>query len=485
MDSRNQQEDPPYVPVDEQSFAEQQPGIAPEVIVSTKPEEKIALTKPEEKIACEVPDTGSRKYNRKWFTVGGVILFVIVVMGAVLGGVLGSRAKKSAQGARDVSTKHKEPSGIISIISARPSSTIRATMTGTATSMYEWAYAYPTPINLPDIAIIAISPRSGHISAKSASINDSTNFGPSTFADRNWTDLDGATSSPRLHSAPHIDVLSTPHLCQIFLISIDNTFFMREYNSSDRKMSDDWISFKGSFYGAPTVVPSERWHSENWTVYATSGRGISQFSQANLKWSVISEGDQFFGSPSPRAASWGIGHVAVVAVDKSRRLQVITYDSKNGSTWAIKNLAGDATSRPAVVSRRTQYLDVLVRGGDGGLWHIANKAGVWTPWRSVSGATKIVAEPEVIMFSPDRLDAFAWGVEDNALLHWIYNGRTDEWREEERVGIDIEGPPKAVLHYNDVLSVAAFDRNMAVLWRTWKEEEGWWPKSGFHNLGVP
>jgi hypothetical protein len=209
------------------------------------------------------------------------------------------------------------------------------------------------------------------------------------------------------------------------------------------------------------------------------------------QWTYGNRVGGYFEQITPTVVSWAQGRLDVFVVNTTTKSLLHQYF--NGSVWLPNNtfedLGGYCTSRPAAVSRRTGQLDVFVRGGDAGLWHLSFGNNSWSNWTSVSGNMSVQAEPDAVSWSEDRIDIFAWDAADQALLHKSFDGVKGIWSPPdgfENLGGQLGGPPKAV---NDVVGsvhVFAFDRYGAVIHRGYNESvNAWSPSSGFETLGTP
>jgi hypothetical protein len=111
------------------------------------------------------------------------------------------------------------------------------------------------------------------------------------------------------------------------------------------------------------------------------------------------------------------------------------------------------------VSRGAGKLDVFVRGGDAGLWHISWD-NTWSNWTTISGNKTIQAEPEAISPRVDRVDVFSWG-SDNILLHKSLDTTADAWTPAdgfETFGEGLGGPPKGVVDAPGSIHIFSFSR---------------------------
>jgi hypothetical protein len=192
----------------------------------------------------------------------------------------------------------------------------------------------------------------------------------------------------------------------------------------------------------------------------------------------------------PTVVSWGEQRLDVFLVDSSTNQLFHTY--WNGLIWQplpfnFESLGGYCTSRPVAISRSTGQIDIFVRGGDSGLWHLSY-SDTWSNWTSIGGNTSIQAEPEVISWGANRMDVFAWGA-DYSLLHKSFDVSTGMWAPSygfEMLGGGLGGPPKGVSDAVESLHVFAFSRYADVLHLAFNQTLGTWsPQGGFEILGTP
>lgn len=288
-------------------------------------------------------------------------------------------------------------------------------------------------------------------------------------------------------TTPHVTALSTDggHL---FVIGTDQALYHKFYNNSGWQPS---VTGYEKLDGAPLLSSASvvSWTKGAWGAYLIGGDGaLYQIYLENgtmTGWKDLGSASVYAGDPSPTATSWGEGRLDIFLIDRRRRLRTMYWDNKNGSSWKTEDLSGDCTSRTAAVSSRDRRIDVVVRGGNGALWHIYNDDGKWSAWGSVSGDTKIQAEPELITRGRDRIDAFAWGSANQSLLHYSYDGKTARWSKVEDLGGGLSGPPKAASHQAG-FSVFAYGSKGQIIWKTWNENtKQWFPEKGFEELGLP
>jgi hypothetical protein len=116
------------------------------------------------------------------------------------------------------------------------------------------------------------------------------------------------------------------------------------------------------------------------------------------------------------------------------------------------------------------------------------QTGPWSNWPSISGNTSVQAEPEEISWGANRIDVFAWGV-DNSLLHKSFDGTKRRWTPSdgfEILGDSLAGPPKGVSDVAGSLHVISFSRFGSVQHISFNQTLGIWSSEGsMDNLGMP
>ncbi|OTA98241.1 hypothetical protein M426DRAFT_326152 [Hypoxylon sp. CI-4A] len=148
-----------------------------------------------------------------------------------------------------------------------------------------------------------------------------------------------------------------------------------------------------------------------------------------------------------------------------------SWDSETAKWTDYEDLHGFVTVPPVAVSRSSGVIDVFVRGGDAGLWHLSydDKNTTWSDWTRISGDTKIQGQPDAVSSTSDSIDVFAWG-EDGSMLHKSYDSSSKTWTPENgfEVLIDgiLSGPPKSVSDGPGNVHVFAYNNKNELLWKT-------------------
>jgi len=250
----------------------------------------------------------------------------------------------------------------------------------------------------------------------------------------------------------------------------------------------DWESRGGTLASPPTVVS---WAEDRLDVFAIGiapEYGLFQQYWNENGWTGWIGLGGTWSTYAPTAVSWGPNRIDLFVINPVT--QSLYHKYWDGSTWqppdSFDNLGGYCTSRPVAISRAEGRIDVFVRGGDAGLWHLSFFE-TWSGWTSLSDQTLIQSEPDAVSWSSDRIDLFAWG-EDNSLLHKSYDGATDTWspsRGFKTLGKGLIGPPKAVSDDVGSIHVFCYLQNLELAHMAWNQTLGTWsPNKGFGDLGV-
>ena len=256
-----------------------------------------------------------------------------------------------------------------------------------------------------------------------------------------------------------------------------------------------WENRGGGLTSPPTVVS---WAQDRLDIFVIGdGPAYSLFQQfwdGTSGWSDYSNFGGTWSTFAPTAVSWGPDRIDLFLVNSVDQSLLHKYcdgsncDGSDGSDWSnsFESLGGYCTSRPIAVSWASGRIDIFVRGGDAGLWHLSYSDG-WSSWTSISGNTSIQAEPDAVSWGPNHLDVFAWGA-DSSLLHKSYDGTTDSWSPKEGfevVGQGLQGPPKAVSDGVGSVHVFCYTQYGELGHKAWNQTQGLWtPSESFDDLGA-
>lgn len=155
-------------------------------------------------------------------------------------------------------------------------------------------------------------------------------------------------------------------------------------------------------------------------------------------------------SPNQRLVFYGFEHARNLA-ELSRSKPV------RSARWSVSRLGGLITARPAAAVADGE-LQVMVRGGDDGLYHAVLRAEKWTPWKGLGGSTRTA--PAAVEFS-GAVWLFVRGPEGsvsvNRMTHQGWSGWEEVWRE----GLTPSAP--AAVAFGDRLYVVVRSMNGRVL----------------------
>ncbi|KAK7942543.1 uncharacterized protein PG986_011656 [Apiospora aurea] len=353
---------------------------------------------------------------------------IVVLLGAVLGGVLGSRATK-------VNENNSER--VYALTKNGTHSIYRKWRSFNATSMSDF------------------TPQRKGMALVGGSVD--TNLSPSIAV--GWQLIpagSGFVNRTELHASS--------------MISLNGC---HKFHDNDQPLfpdgPDGWdaISSTFEFLSAPTMIQ-----------YAESERMIKVFGIGQGKYGAVM---YYFhldpGLPwtdacpirddGPNLHPWATPAVVAWAGNDSR-LDVFAVSLAETDEWAeYKDLKGFATVPPTAISREPGRLDVFTRGGNGGLWHLSYENGNWSAgWNQISGSTRIQGQPEAVSTSAENMDVFALGV-SGALLYKTYDGATRKWTPEDGfttlIPSGLVGHPKSISE-GDEVHVFVYNNQNQLLW---------------------
>lgn len=357
-------------------------------------------------------------------------------------------------------------------------------MSGTATILS--IYSYPT----------AISWGSPHLEVFALDSADVVYWKWRNLSTTSWVPQSNALQSLSGIAAPFAQgvaaVVRGLASVNIFVVGTDFALY-NKYHTTDFVWGPsltDWEYRGGILSTAPTAIS---WSEDRLDVfvigeaqvyglfhmYWTSETGWSDWTGLGGSWETF----------APTAVTWGPDRIDVFVVDPNTKSLHHTY--WDGSLWqpqgSFEDLGGYCTSRPVAVSSDSGVIDIFVRGGDAGLWHLSYSNG-WGKWVSVDPKTAIQAEPEAVSWESGSIELFAWS-NDDTLLHksFLVTDGVGAWTPSsgfEVRGDGLAGPPKAVCDGIDSVHVFAYLQNGQVGHRALNQTPGtWYPSTGFESLG--
>jgi hypothetical protein len=137
-------------------------------------------------------------------------------------------------------------------------------------------------------------------------------------------------------------------------------------------------------------------------------------------------------------------------------------------------LGGVLTSRPAAASWSPDRLDAFVRGSDQQMYHIWFSSGQWSGWEPLGGT--LTSGPGVASWSSGRLDVFVRG-SDQQLWHKWFDG--NQWNGWEPLGGVLTSSPSVAAWSAGRLDVMVEGTDQQV-WHTWFDGNRW---NGWEPLG--
>jgi hypothetical protein len=143
-----------------------------------------------------------------------------------------------------------------------------------------------------------------------------------------------------------------------------------------------------------------------------------------------------------------------------------------------QSLGGVLTSRPAAASWSPDRLDAFVRGSDQQMYHIWFSGGRWSGWEALGGA--LTSGPAATSWSSGRLDVFVRGT-DQQLWHRWFDGT--QWNGWEPLGGVLTSSPSVASWSAGRLDVVVEGSDQQV-WHRWfdgNQWNGWEPLGGQTN----
>ncbi|KAK8068886.1 hypothetical protein PG994_005502 [Apiospora phragmitis] len=391
-----------------------------------------------DKIHVSHPDTERRPDNscmsrRKIVIVAAI--GVVLILAAVLGGVLGSRASK------------RNNESLSELFSTDA-------MTGSTTSVS------------PGLAPAAISWGSPHLEVYALTKNTTQSI-YRKWRSSNATSLSDFTPPGKDMAlvGGSIDTNLAPYIAgALQLVPIDTSFVPRTEIHTRSTAAPTW---RHKFHDNDNPLLPEG--PDNWDDISSSLKLGSPWSAALP---IRDDGPSLHTWATPAVVAWAgdDSRLDVFAVSLVDNHILHTFKETEMDEWAeYENLKGFATVLPTVVSREPGRLDVFTRGGNGGLWHLSYENDSWAAgWSQISGTTRIQGQPDAVSTGSDSIDVFALG-ENGALLYKTYDGVAGKWRPEDGfttlISSGLVGHPKAIAQVSEV-HVFAYNNQNQMLWQT-------------------
>ncbi|XXH04575.1 hypothetical protein Hte_010992 [Hypoxylon texense] len=433
-----------------------------------------------DRIVVEHDPTPRKRITKKVLLIA--LASVIIVVGVIVGATVGTQKPRTAPSGQ------ADPGE-----DSHPSPTSPAEMTGNPTSV--WPGLAPTAVSwgYPHLEIFALTRNNTEAvyrKYRNTNATDENDFVPAG----NTMELVGGNINT--NSVPSIAVNQrisyyASNQTEMFINTQGNCWGKQHENDQlwTPPGYDSWSAcFAGlSVTGAPTFVHYDPEVEAAQAFYlAATGEAGSGLAAYSSKWQPQTEWSAPARIPGPglqpmrpAAAAWygndsRVDLFAVAGADS--HLLHASWDATVGrDVWsAYEDLQGFATAPPAAVSRGPGLLDVFVRGGDAGLWHLARGGdGAWGAWARISGAgTRIQGQPDAVSASPGAVDVFAWR-EDGSLLHKSFDGGAGRWTPEEDFDVLVDGaadgklsgPPKAVSDGPGSIHVFAYREQKELIWK--------------------
>ncbi|KAK8006051.1 hypothetical protein PG991_012348 [Apiospora marii] len=161
----------------------------------------------------------------------------------------------------------------------------------------------------------------------------------------------------------------------------------------------------------------------------------------------------------------------VFAVSRQNNHLLHTHFEAETNQWAAyEDLKGFLTVPPTVVSPSPGRFEVFTRGGDGGLWQLTFDDGKWSDWHLISGTIRIQGQPHAVASNASSIDVFVWGEARGEMLYKTYDSTTQRWSPDNDgfttlISSGLVGPPSALVYGSDV-HVFAYNSQNQIVWQT-------------------
>ena len=316
--------------------------------------------------------------------------------------------------------------------------------------------------------------------------------------DTDWLPTEQAFTSLGGEAAPYLLGVAastrSKTAVDIFAVGSDRALYHKYHDTSLvwGPSSTGWEPQDGGLQSAPTV---STWASDRLDVWVIGDDyGLWQ------KWWDVDGWHDYAGfdppytwtKDAPTVISWGVNRYDIFLVNSTDQALYHKYWDGTGwfpAGWEFRG--GYCTSRPVAVTREQGIIDIFVRGGDAGLWHLSydpySSDQGWSNWTSISGGTQIQSEPEAVSWGNNNLEIFAWGA-DNTMLHKRYDASAKTWTPSiglDVLGANLTGPPKATSDREEGVHAFAYLDGGELGHKSWdKDASAWEPVEGFELMGV-
>ncbi|KAI1777974.1 fucose-specific lectin [Hypoxylon cercidicola] len=414
------------------------------------------------------------------------LVCVVILVGVIVGAVVGTQNSRSSSPA--TTSSPAEPGQ-----DASPTMSSPAEMTGNPTSV--WPGLAPTAVSwgYPHLEIFALTRNNTEAVYRKYRNTNSTSEDDFVPAGDDMELVGGnidANSVPSVAVNQRISYYAS-NLTELFINTQGNCW--GKLHENDQLWTptgyDSWTAcFQNlSVTGAPTFVQYSPEVEVVQAFYlATGASGDAGLAAYYTKWQPQDEWSTPTRIPGPdlqpmkpAAVAWSgnDSRVDLFAVSRNNsHLLHASWDAAAARWSAYEDLQGFATTPPVAVSRVPGLLDVFVRGGDAGLWHLAynDSDGRWSGWTRLSAGSRIQGQPDAVSATPQSVDVFAWR-EDGSLLHKSYDGDAGRWSPAQDLEVLVDGgaaaggrlsgPPTAVSDGPGSIHVFAYRDQRELLWK--------------------
>ncbi|GII20416.1 hypothetical protein [Planosporangium mesophilum] len=177
---------------------------------------------------------------------------------------------------------------------------------------------------------------------------------------------------------------------------------------------------------------------------------------------------------APSVASWGAGHMEVVARSKADGTVWHTTLGSSGWSTMAQLTPGKVTTAPVVAVCNVNCADVFASYTDGRLYHSYLVSGSWQPWKLLPASTTVASAVSVGSWSTNHYDVFVRGT-DNAVWHsWM--DTAGAWYNMSSLGGSVNSAPSVTSWAAGRFDVVARGTDNA-LWHVSHNNGAWQPGS--------
>lgn len=192
-----------------------------------------------------------------------------------------------------------------------------------------------------------------------------------------------------------------------------------ERRAAQAQLGSTWSALPGTVASDPAAVSWSQSESRI-DVVAISGSDVVKIAYHDGGWesgwtSIGAPGVGVSQDSGPAVASWGVNRLDVFVRGNDDHVWQKSWLGTSWSDWSRPRATNSGrvqlSTRPAAVSWDEGRIDLVIRGLDGGLYHLPFFNGIWSPtwFRIGNPGASGVGSPAIASWGPNRLDVFVRG----------------------------------------------------------------------------